>query len=749
MQDARYILGNRAVAVALLVLGMLFIGLSAASVGSPDRTIATETEVSPTVETTPETDASEITTPEVTTTETAEPTPEPEATDPAPVPASVLNILASWSLPDMQPETLGIQYHTGIDPGAHDDDMDNPGIQISALPDDLPERRRIEHWLVAEMTSGVAGAVVYSPAGVLHAELAVEIRGCADLGHPTTPGTALESATNTAQISQVDGEYIAGCASETLRVFRTVSDLSAADPTGEYRVEWFIVDEGGATVSAVTYFENLGLPTTDTPEPTETVAPVDPSTPTPEPTSVTEPAATPSPTPTPTDVDTFTPSPVTPVPEATPVPSTPVPAVETNTPVPTIPAPVTNTAIPPSSPSPVTTATPTPADTTPALPVSTSVVTADDAALTEPDDKTSSETTRAETQTPATPAQTNPTPGTNDSGPSEAAPEAPSETATPVTSDSEPGEPSTPALQITAAWLLPDMQPGTPGIQYGTGENPGQRDDDMLADGIQTSPVLADGSEVRSIEFWITANVPGSVASLVDARISVYAPDGRLHDVLPAEVRSCTDLGQPSSVGSALRAATETEQLNPQKAEVLASCSSATGVVLSAVGILSVTDDIGMYGVESLLIDELGASDMAVTRFENLAVTGLEINVDRINFGDVQPGAWTAATPEANPGLSTVSAHTVHNTGNVSGFLTLTFSPMSGSTGSSEGITEFGVALGTEEMMPIEAGVSVCFTQEIEPGARRDLRLLVYPGMLASGNYEGTLTLSLTRSCAS
>jgi hypothetical protein len=157
------------------------------------------------------------------------------------------NVRYKFELPDMQSGVAGIQYGTVANPHQHDDDMNVPGMDVAPNLEDLPEKRLIEYWWVAEDPNGIgdlndAFIRVWHPDGSLKYQLHGVLVPCTSLA------AALEAAVHTGQITQADADLIVEeCGKNVLRVYRVVGDLSKHQPCGLYTVEAQAVDGAGNT----------------------------------------------------------------------------------------------------------------------------------------------------------------------------------------------------------------------------------------------------------------------------------------------------------------------------------------------------------------------------------------------------------------------------------------------------------------------------------------------------------------------
>lgn len=228
---------------------------------APTQTPATHTPTSlPTLQ--PDATSTGSPTPELTMTPLATSAPTATATEcsnPEP-----LLILAAWQLPDMQPMLDGIQYGTADRADQHDDDMAQPGIQISANIDDLPEERHIEFWIATTATDvGDAPADisidVHDPSGKRVYKLTPERQRCADLGSLDESTPILDAAIATQQIRASDDDLLARCYAGSIDIYRAEGMLSIDDPVGTYEVITTIDDTSGTSVTSITEFENLAI----------------------------------------------------------------------------------------------------------------------------------------------------------------------------------------------------------------------------------------------------------------------------------------------------------------------------------------------------------------------------------------------------------------------------------------------------------------------------------------------------------
>jgi hypothetical protein len=164
----------------------------------------------------------------------------------------------------MQSDAPGMQYGTVADPNQHDDDMAQPGMQVSPNLDDLPEGRRIEYWIAVATPNQAADIAsvqvsVRDPSGNLHQPLPLEPRPCADLAAATGGATSLAAAAGTQQITAADDDLLARCYAGLIQAYSVASELSVADPPGEYVVESLLRDGTGQTDTTVSSFVNLAV----------------------------------------------------------------------------------------------------------------------------------------------------------------------------------------------------------------------------------------------------------------------------------------------------------------------------------------------------------------------------------------------------------------------------------------------------------------------------------------------------------
>lgn len=705
-------------------------------------------------------------------TETPAPVVEPTAT-PTPDPS---RIVAAWLLPDMQPDVAEWQTGTVADPERHDDDMEAIGVQVAPLIDDLPEPRRITHWVVVAASAGTAPSprlVVRAPDGS-ERELAPELVGCLEIGLATTTGAPLEAAVHTGQLTSTDAAALEGCPPTANVLFRATDALHAADPAGDYEVRAELTD-GGTASSWTARYTALPLEVVEPPAPEP--MPTATATPEPTPAPTEEPAVSPtgSPTETPTEAPTATPTetleptPVvsetpsetpTPTPEATPTgtpdPSvTPTATVETTptpnptaTPAGTATATTEPTTVPTEEPTVSATETPTvePTETTPVMtgtptagateePTASPTVTGTGTPAGTPTASTTATGTATGTAATGTPSGT---PGT-------ATPDGtttPSGTGTTTAAGTTTPEPG--PAQIVALWQLPDMQPGVPGIQYGAANDPAQHDADMLLPGIQTAPTLDDLPEPRRLDVWVVARFAddgGDRGMTLEAR----APDGAERSLV-AEPAACLAIGEPSDAGTPLAAAVATGQLPRALARELVGCTHTGTVVYRATLILAAGESPGTFTLTATARIDTDAGDPVASTFDNLAVTGLAVNFDAVEFGAIEPGGWHEANADES-GSTAIGGYAVRNTGNTPGYLALEFTPMIGDDGVAR-VDQFQALLDDEEIPSIVAGVDACFTGAIPPGEARALRLRLHAGTLPAGSYRGSLELRMEPACA-
>ncbi len=310
--------------------------------------------------------------------------------------------------------------------------------------------------------------------------------------------------------------------------------------------------------------------------------------------------------------------------------------------------------------------------------------------------------------------------------------------------------------KVEWAWELPDMQPGAAGIQYGTTADPHQHDHDMLvgpssppADHhmMQVVPNLDDQPEARRIEYWLAAEDPDGVDDIKTASVRVYRPDGSLLYELPMTKAACADLGSATTVGTPLEAAVHSGQMPAAEAgSIVDKCGSGGKALYRAVGELGRKEPPGEYKVVASVADESGATDAIVNYFDVLAVLGLQVDFDGVDFGSVTPNqpAWVTGDTAWNPPSD--SHPTVRNVGNTDLHLNATFSAMAGASHGGK-IASFGAQLDAEKADPVAPATDVCFSHALGPTALARLDLGVHPGSIAADTYQGTLTLAASASC--
>jgi len=179
-------------------------------------------------------------------------------------------VLYKWELPDMDPNTPGMQYTDGTEgstacpnnfygcintdgndvpdiKGAyhhrHDDgDPRKPPGQMQVRPnlDDKPEKRTIEIWAIVMDPNGAADIQlvlghVYDPSGVKKLSLPLTQRACTVLGTPTNVLSPQHAAENTGQLPH--GAVLQHeCTKGQWRLFTGTFLLNNDQPDGKYTV---------------------------------------------------------------------------------------------------------------------------------------------------------------------------------------------------------------------------------------------------------------------------------------------------------------------------------------------------------------------------------------------------------------------------------------------------------------------------------------------------------------------------------
>jgi hypothetical protein len=175
-----------------------------------------------------------------------------------------LEIVAAWQLPDMQPSVAGIQYGTADDAEQHDDDMAQAGIQVAANIADLPEQRRVEHWIVTTAAEGSdqttqLRAEVYDPSGRRVARLDPVQRQCLDLGTVGSGAASLDAAIATRQLGAADEDLLAQCYAGFVNVYSAESRLAIDNAAGKYTVRWIAGGDDDDPSSVETSFVGLAI----------------------------------------------------------------------------------------------------------------------------------------------------------------------------------------------------------------------------------------------------------------------------------------------------------------------------------------------------------------------------------------------------------------------------------------------------------------------------------------------------------
>jgi hypothetical protein len=330
----------------------------------------------------------------------------------------------------------------------------------------------------------------------------------------------------------------------------------------------------------------------------------------------------------------------------------------------------------------------------------------------------------------------------------------------PTTAVVTPG--STPPV-IEWAWALPDMNSTIAGIQYGTGADAHQHDDDMNLSPInppstnhmfQVTPNLEDEPEKRLIEYWVAVQDIAGIDDIIDAFIKVLHPDGSLKYQLhgtanfgpptaanPLVPVACTALGNETAVGTPIEAAVHTGQMTSQEAfTIVDQCLKHQKLIFRMVGEISKHQPAGEYNVQNYGVDKAGSTGNLSYAFDVLPVVGLRIDFNKVDFGTIIPNTAKWIPGDLNFSPPNDTKPTVKNVGNVPMTLSLLFSKMIGQNQQKE-IIEFDAQLDAEQIPVINAGIPVTFTHTLGSNVLGQLDLSIHPGSIPADNYLGLLTL--------